>query len=102
MNNTTKYLGIHNDVFGGMTDLGHIVRDAWVFGLIPETETCQGWERAQFDDLYAKVHQAWGPYGHTVSRLPAALRERHERIYAEAVKRARELGWSPDLDDEDE
>jgi hypothetical protein len=34
--------------------------------------------------------------------LPADLRARHERIYNEAVKRARELGWSPDLDDEDE
>lgn len=102
MNNIKKYPGIHSDVFGGMTDIGHIVRDAWVFELIPETETCQGWERAQFDELYTKVHQAWEPYGHMVSHLPAGLRERHERIYTEAVKRARELGWSPDLDDEDE
>ena len=95
-----KYPGIRSDVFGGMTDIGHIVRDAWVFGLISETETCQGWERSQIDDLYAKVHQAWEPHGHMVSCLPADLRERHERIYTEAVKQARELGWSPDIEDE--
>ncbi len=97
-----KYPGIHNDVYGGMTDLGHIVRDAWVFGLLPETETCEGWERPQFDELYARVHAAWEPYAHLASRLPPELRARHERIYAEAVQRARALGWSPELDDEDE
>jgi hypothetical protein len=85
-----------------MTDLGRMIRDAWVFGILPETETCAGWERPQFDELYAKVHAAWGPYGHLVSRLPSGLRARHERIYNAAVRRARELGWSPELDGEDE
>ena len=97
-----KYPGIHNDRFGGMTDLGRIIRDAWVFGLLPQSETGEGWDHSQFDALYSRVHVAWEPYGHLASRLPPELRARHERIYAEAVQRARALGWSPDLDDEDE
>mgnify|MGYP006974901275 CR=1 FL=1 len=97
-----KYPGIDHDVFGGMTDLGRIIRDAWVLGVLPETETGEGWERPQFDDLYAKVHAAWEPYGHLVGRLPPELRARHQRIYDEAIRKARALGWSPELDDEDE
>jgi hypothetical protein len=102
MHRPTAYVGIHADAYGGMTDLGRMIRDAWVFGILPEIETCKGWGRPQFDELYAKVHQAWEPYGHLVSRLPPELRARHERIYNEAVRRARELGWSPELDEEDE
>lgn len=102
MGEGNRYPGIQDDVYGGMTDIGRIIRDAWVFGLLPETETCEGWDRARFDELYARVHAAWEPYGHLASRLPSELRARHERIYAEAVARARELGWSVDLDDEDE
>lgn len=101
MTDKAKYPGIQDDVFGGMTDLGRMIREAWVFGLLPETEDCKGWDRARFDDLYGRVAAAWGPYGHLASRLPPELRERHARIFNEAVRRARELGWSPELDDED-
>ncbi len=96
------YVGIHKDRYGGMTPTGNIIRDAWVFGLIPETETCEGWPLAHIQQLYDRVTKAWEPYGHLVSNLPPELRERHARIYAEAVQRARELGWDPDLSDEDE
>jgi hypothetical protein len=102
MNDSTKYPGIHDDLYGGMTDIGRIIRDAWVFGLLPETESCTGWERARFDELYSAVSEAWEPYGNLASRLPPALRERHARIFDEAVRRARALGWSPELDDERE
>ncbi|MDH3309097.1 MAG: hypothetical protein OEM48_01315 [Gammaproteobacteria bacterium] len=101
MNRGAGYPGIHADLFGGMTDLGHIIRDAWVFGLLPETETCAGWSAPQFDKLYEKVHAAWEPYGHLASQLPPELRTRHERIYNEAVQRARAQGWSPDMDVEE-
>ena len=97
----TNYPGIHNDRFGGMTDIGKIIRDAWVFGLLPETETCAGWNHGRLEVLYDKVHKAWAPYGHRVSELPPELRERHARIYAEALARARELGWSVELGDDD-
>ena len=40
---TRIYPGIDKDRYGGMTDIGRIIRDAWVFGLIPETETGIGW-----------------------------------------------------------
>jgi hypothetical protein len=47
------------------------------------------------------VHQAWEPFGHRVSALPVELRARHERIYAAAVSRARTLGWSAELDEDE-
>ena len=34
------YVGIDQDTNGGMTHLGRIVMDGWVFGCIPENETC--------------------------------------------------------------
>lgn len=95
------YVGIDKDRFGGMTPTGNIIRDAWVFSVIPETETCAGWSVAGIEDLYNKVTMAWEPYGHLVSKLPPELRQRHQRIYADAVRRAREEGWDPELGDDD-
>lgn len=94
------YPGIHKAPKGGMTPTGNIVRDAWVFGIIPESETCEGWTIQGIEQLYDKVSDAWEPYGHLVSNLPAELRERHQRIYDEAVRRAREQGWDPELDED--
>jgi hypothetical protein len=96
-----RYVGIHNDINGGMTDTGKIIRDAWVFGIIPETETCAGWTVQRIEALYDQVAAAWQPYGHLASRLPPELRERHARIYAAAVERARAEGWDPELGDDD-
>ena len=97
----TIYEGIHNQPQGGMTPTGNIIRDAWVFGLLPETETCEGWTLQRIEELYDRVSRAWQPHGHLASRLPPELRERHERIYAEAIARARAAGWNPELADED-
>lgn len=102
MSKRSVYPGLHADRYGGMTDIGRIIRDAWVFGLLPEDETCAGWDYARLEQLYEQVHAAWEPYGHLVSRLPEELRARHERIYGEALRRARELGWSAELDLQDE
>ena len=96
MDKPKTYVGVDNDVNGGMTTIGKIIRDAWVFGLIPETETCAGWTMAQVEILYDKVTAAWGPYGHLASRLPPELRERHARIYEAAIDRARREGWDPE------
>lgn len=96
MNEPKRYMGIHNDPHGAMHSTGNIIRDAWVFGLIPETETCEGWLPQGLDALYDKVYKAWEPYAGIPSRLPPELLERHTRIYDAAVKRARELGWDPD------
>ena len=101
MSRSSTYVGIRDDHYGGMTEIGRIIRDAWVFGILPESETCAGWDLGRLDQLYAQVHQAWEPYGHLVSRLPPALRERHQRIYGAALEQARAQGWSVELDDED-
>lgn len=101
MSSKEPYVGIHQDLYGGLTQLGNIIRDAWVFGLLPESEGCRGWTLGQLEALYDRVSRAWEPYGHLVSRLPPELRARHERIYAEAVARARELGWNPELEEDE-
>ena len=94
-------MGIHNDPQGAMNPTGNVIRDAWVFGLIPETQTCEGWTRAGIEALYEKVTVEWDKYGHLVSNLPPDLQEIHKRIYDQAVARARELGWDPELGEDD-
>ena len=100
MNKSRIYVGLDQDISGGMTPIGTIIRDAWVFGFLPEGETCAGWSHDRIQELYDKVTEAWAPYGHLASNLPEPLRERHRAIYEAAIRRARELGWSPELDDE--
>jgi hypothetical protein len=94
-----KYKGIHKDPQGAMNPTGNIIRDAWVFGLIPETETCEGWTVQGIDSLYDKVTLEWDKYGHLVSNLPSELAERHRRIYEMAVSEAKDKGWDPELGD---
>jgi hypothetical protein len=102
MGRQRRYAGLYKDGPGGMNPTGNIIRDAWVFGIIPESETCEGWGLDRIETLYDKVSEAWVPYGHLASRLPEGLRERHARIYQEAVEYARAHGWNPELDDEAE
>jgi len=85
-----------------MTAIGKLIRDAWVFGVIPETETCAGWDLSRIDALLHKVNDEWDKYGCLVSHLPDELRERHERIHGEAIKRARAAGWSGEIETDDE
>lgn len=98
---TKPYVGIYNDEYGGMTDTGKIIRHAWAFGLIPETETCEGWLPAGLDDLWRRVDAEWEKYGFLVGNLPDELRERFMRIQDDAMRRAREAGWDPELADND-
>ena len=95
-----NYVGIHQDDVG-LSPTANIIRDAWVFGILPETETCEGWNVGKIQGIYDKVAVAWGPYGSLVGNLPPELRERHARIYAAAIQRARELGWNPELGEDD-
>jgi hypothetical protein len=98
----TPYPGIDKDDMGGMTDRGRILRDAWAFGLEPETETGAGWTRKRFEDLWAQVEQEWQRYDFRVGNLPDEMRARFERIQAEALTAARAAGWDPDGDLADE
>jgi hypothetical protein len=93
---TKRYVGIHNDLNGGMTDTAKIIRDGWVFGLIPESESCEGWEAGQIEDVWRKVNAEWEKYGFLVGNLPPELRERFMRIHDAAMKRARAAGWDAD------
>lgn len=95
------YVGIDKDSQGGLTHLGRMVRDAWVFGIIPDTETCAGWDGARMQGLYEKVYAAWEPYAHIPSRLPEALRARHTALYEQAIVKARTDGWDAELGDDE-
>jgi len=94
MSKPNKYVGIDKEINGGMTSIGKIIRDAWVFDLLPETETCEGWELSRIEILQYQVNAEWDKYGCLVSRLPLELRQKHERIYNDAIARAKSEGWT--------
>ena len=95
------YAGIDLDENGGLTHLGRIVLDAWVFGILPETETCTGWSHAQMQNLYEEVYAAWEPFAHLPSRLPPELSAKHEKLYGQAITIAKRKGWSAELGEDD-
>lgn len=96
------YVGINNEIDGGMTSIAKIIRDAWVFEIIEETETCEGWNGAGIDSLMQKVNTEWDKYGCLVSHLPPELRERHKRIHDKAIAHAKDVGWSGETETDDE
>lgn len=98
MDNT--YVGFRNDKHG-MTQLGRIVLDGWLFGFIPETEDCAGWDMGRMQVLMEKVEREWDKYANLPSRLPDDLRQRHTDIYAKATAIARDKGWDPELGEDD-
>lgn len=98
MGRPDRYVGVDKDVNGGMTNIGRIIRDAQVFGLIDEEETCENWNLAGIDALLQKVNVEWDQYGCLVSTLPPLLFERHQRIHGAAVDAARQAGWSGEME----
>lgn len=100
MNNKMTYAGFHHDKHG-VTMMGRVVLDGWLFGFIPETEDCAGWDLGRMQVLMEKVEAEWDKYSALPSRLPPELRERHAALYAMAVARARENGWDPELGDDE-
>jgi hypothetical protein len=95
-----EYVGFHNDKHG-MTQLSRIVLDGWLFGFIPETEDCAGWDLGRMQLLMDKVEAEWDKHGTLPSRLPPELKQRHAEIYARATDRAREKGWNPELGEDE-
>lgn len=94
------YVGFYADSHG-LTALGRVVLDAWVFELIPREVDCAGWDMQRMQQLLMQVNARWDEYGHLPSQLPDTLRRRHAEIYDWAIARARERGWNPELDDEE-
>ena len=91
-----RYVGLDNEINGGMTDTAKIIRDAQVFGIIAEDETCEGWLSEGIQSLWDKVQIAWEPYGYSVGALPDDLRTRFMDIHGQAMTRARAAGWDGD------
>ena len=102
MDKPKLYVGINNDVNGGMTTIGKLIRDAWVFGILEETETCEGWNFAGIDALLDKVNREWDKYGCLASRLPEDLFKRHQQFHDAAVEKAKKAGWSGEVETDDE
>jgi hypothetical protein len=98
---TATYAGVDQEGNHGMTLTARIIRDAWVFGILPEGNTFAGKTAGDLQNLFEQVHQAWEPYGQLPSRLPPELAQRHGRIHDEAVQRAKAAGWSAELGDDD-
>ena len=96
----SRYVGFHQDKHG-ITQLGRVVLDAWVFNLLPESEDCAGWDIGRMQGLMERVEAEWDRYGNLPSRLPDALRQRHAELYARATDAARARGWDPELGDDD-
>ena len=84
-----------------MTMTGRSIRDAWVFGLLPEGDNFAGKTAGELQNLFERVHLAWEPHGQLPSLLPPELAKRHARIHGEAIRRAKAGGWSAELGDED-
>lgn len=97
-----RYVGIDKDINGGMTTIGKIIRDAWIFGILDESETCENWNLAGIDALLDKVNSEWDKYGCMPSHLPPDLAIRHRTIHEKAIQKAKESGWSGEIETGDE
>ena len=100
MKETMTYRGFNEDTHG-MTLLGRVVLDAWLFELLPRSEDCAGWDLPRMQQLMSKVEARWDEYGALPSRLPPELRQRHAELYAWATARGRTLGWNPELGEDE-
>jgi len=101
-NKSNTYIGIDKEMHGGMTTIGKLIRDAWVFEILPETETCEGWNLARIDALLDKLNAEWDKYGCLVSRLPEDLFKRHQQIHNIALEKAKASGWTGEVETADE
>ena len=100
MKNPPTYAGFNNDSHG-ITIFGRVVLDGWLFGFIPETEDCAGWDLTRMQALMTRIEAKWDEYGNLPSRLPPELREKHAELYARATERAQRRGWDPELGDDE-
>jgi hypothetical protein len=98
MQNT--YVGFNQD-HHGITQLGRIVLDGQMFGFIPETEDCTGWDLGRMQLLMDKVQVEWDKYAGLPSRLPPDLLKRHGELYERAIQTARAKGWDPELGEDE-
>ena len=79
-----------------MSMIGKIILDARVFGILPETETCEGWNIGRLEAINQQVNDEWDKYSCMISNLPDELRARHKQIYDQAIAQAKQKGWNPE------
>ena len=97
---TNNYVGYHQDKHG-ITQLGRVVLDGWLFGLIPPQQDCAGWGIGRMQGLMEQVQAEWDRHGNLPGRLPTELRQRHAELYERAMREARTRGWDPELGDDE-
>ena len=97
MSKPRGYVGLDVDLVqgDGLTAVAKIVLDARLFGFIADDETCKDWPAGNIQELYDRVTKAWEPYGNLPSQLPPELREKHAKLYDPAILTAKESGWDP-------
>ncbi len=95
------YVGLDKEDNGGITMIGRIIRDAWVFGILQEGDNFAGKTGIDLQILMEKVNEAWAPYGQLPSQLTPELAARHGKIYAKAIAEAKANGWDPELGEDD-
>lgn len=102
MKQNQSYVGIDKDKYGGMSDIGKIIRDAWAFGLIPQSETCAGWDSNRLEQLWQQVNNQWARFDFRVANLPTQIRDNYLLIQRLAVEKAKQAGWDAqrELDDD--
>ena len=82
-----------------MTNTGKLMRDAWVFGLLPEGQGLAGQNTVSLQMLADDVGTCWKQHGNCVNCLSRELRNHYTRIHAEAIRRAKASGWKQETED---
>ena len=100
MNGKMLYEGFNQDPHG-MTILGRIELDAWLFDLLPRSEDCTGCDLQRMQKLMDQVNNRWDENGNIPSRLASVLLEKHTVLFDWATRRARVRGWDPELGEDD-
>lgn len=95
-----NYVGFYHDKHG-ITQLGRVVLDGWLFDFISRSEDCTGWDLGRMQLLMNQCEKEWDKYGNLPSGLPDELRQRHRDLYENAIHQARSKGWNPDLGEDD-
>ncbi|HEU4709308.1 MAG TPA: hypothetical protein VFS17_08350 [Methylophilaceae bacterium] len=98
---TQNYPGIYKDEAGGLTPMGRTVMDAWVFEIIPTSETCEGWDLSRMDALARQVADKWAEFDNSPRNLPDDYRMRHAMLYEQARMRGEGVEWDPTIDGDD-
>lgn len=89
------YPGYDNDPNLGMSQEAKLIRQAWAFDLLPESEKCVNWRVDQFEELWDKVNSVWEKAEFRLENLPDEVQKRYMDLQNSAFEAARQQGWDP-------